>query len=143
MKSLLASLALTLLMLAGAANAQDAKVIALDAADAAEAHRLHDAKVAADKALADFTETIRKKYTTREVTYPSCGSGLISQYGCVNGNPQKGTEPIPGWEYQFVFSEDWKFIVPKPLVETRPNPINGCVIPTSTGSFIYDERVVH
>jgi hypothetical protein len=87
----------TLLVVLGlcvAAFAQNAKVIALSPSDAAKSQQLHEAAIAAQKAVEDFDKEVDHKYT-----YDSSAA----------------IQPVhkKGWESGVEYSEDWRFIVPK------------------------------
>lgn len=120
-------------------SAQTAKVIALSPEDAAQVKSLYEQKAAIEKQLADLQKKIADKYTMVYHDYPTsaclqiCPNGVCPNTPCtdfpkVTEEEKKAAhvrERAFGWEGGFEFSEDYKFIVPKPY--TAPaNRWNGC-----------------
>lgn len=109
-------------------SAQTAKVMALSDKDAAEAQRLFDAVSTARQALAGFKDKIRQNYLARPV------EGAVAK-GWTTFSYLK-----PGWEWDFEFSEDYKYIVPNHpngVVWTSPQnwvqPTTTHLDPSTTG----------
>ena len=101
MKSLLVAIVLSL-----AVFAQTAKVVVLKPAEAAQAKKLHEALDAAKKDADDFDNEIAARYTWEE-------SGFTVSNGAWHSTKV-------GWEYGFEFSEDFRFVVPKPYQAKAP-----------------------
>lgn len=93
-------------------HAQTAKVVALTAEESKEARDIQAQRVALDKRDADLTERITKAYL--QTTEPA------------QNNVVFGSMPHWrfGWEAGFVYSEDFKYIVPK-LAQPTPCGANG------------------
>ena|SRR5258706_11785625 len=100
MKNLLLVMMATLLT-SGNAIAQDAKVIQLSEQDAKTAKQLYDAKIAANNAYEDFQKKIKLEYTLNKPKYKNEALSLKE-----------------GWLGGFIFSQDFKFIVPSPYSTT-------------------------
>ena len=109
MKTLIVSLILTL-----SALAQTAKVVTLKQEEAAKARQLHEAAAAAQKASDDFDAQIAQTYTQ------SKAEGIVTW--SPNGSHTAAYINRDGWDYGFEYSEDFKFIVPKPYQAKAPEP---------------------
>ena len=96
--------ALWILLLASTACAQSARVVQLSPSDVPEAQRVYAALAEAQKAVEAFNAKVAKEYLNN----PPCGWVMSSSDLC-------SAYPTPGWENGFIFSEDFKFIVPKPI----------------------------
>ena len=148
-------IAIALLAVATICSSQSAKVIQLDPGDAAEAASL-DAEMKALVARQEaFHKSVVEKYLVtkdrRFGGYPYESSNLLTAVDglifCTIGSPCH--EPTPqekaaaekvrkeeeakrrwikmGWDYgEFVYSEDFKFIVPKPTTPISSFTIGGC-----------------
>jgi hypothetical protein len=93
-------LALLAIFLALPLPAQTAKVIALSQEDAKLAKSLYEERDLVNKKIAELDSKVKKDYLLGEKG-SSCG--------------QNGKYYMPGWGCgEFEFSEDFKFIVPKP-----------------------------
>src|ERR1700735_1313081 len=116
-KSLLIYLAVGIalgLLAALAASAQTAKVVQLSPLDAEKARSLYEQSDRIDKEISDLEVQIGQQYI----------SNMEPRTGCVNYNKALDSVPCeepkgktftlqPGWESGFVFSDNFKFIVPK------------------------------
>lgn len=106
-----------LVMSAALGFGQKAKVIPLDPGDAAQAKSLHLAADEANKAVTDFDQRIREKYTAA-----SANLG--------------GSDSKPGWELGLEYSENWLFIVPKQWSVSGAGTITvGGTWPSNCGTF--------
>lgn len=92
-----------LLLLTTMVSAQSAKVIQLDAATSAEAAQLYAQRNEVEKNI----EALEAKIRRERLNDPPCAWVTSSSDLCE-------AYPTPGWENGFVFSEDFKYIVPKP-----------------------------
>ena len=119
------AIGICLLWLAAFGVAQNVKVIALSSADAEQSTKLHEQLKAAQKAVDDFDAQVSHRYTAT-----SCDAlGKDCSYK-------------DGWSGGFLYSEDWKFIVPKnPFAYTSTTSTgtltpNGCwsITPSLTPS---------
>ena len=152
--------ALTLaLLLVVPAQAQDARVIQLKDTDAFTAQKVYDALRKAEKDRDEFEAFIKKTYLvvdeddpdashTSVSMYWTLGSsgtscGVIDSFGFAKAVPCDDAPKSPrkpkyyraGWENGFLFSRDFRFLVPKPAPLTAsPWHIPGCltIAPTST-----------
>jgi hypothetical protein len=84
---------------------QTAKVIALSPQDAAEAKALNDAQKALDARKAKFQDHITSQY----LQDPRSDEGCEVTAG---GPPYRPCATLRGWASGFIFSEDFKYIVP-------------------------------
>lgn len=123
---------LALFLLATAIHAQTAKVIALDAKDAAKAKSLHDQQEALKDKIELFTEAVKKKYL--EVPAPEpihTFSGVVYVAGIDGDYYIK-----PGWSWgDFLYSDDFKYIVPAPQPPVQAWTNNGCAILSPANIF--------
>jgi hypothetical protein len=94
---------LCLLLIAAPMLAQTAKVVELKPEEAAEAKQLHDAADRAKKAADEFDAKIGERYVWSE------------------GSTANSYSLKPGWPYGFEFSDDYRFIVPKPYQAQAPS----------------------
>ena len=123
-------LIIIILSLVGIASAQNAKVIQLSVDDASAAKALYEEKIALDKKISNFDDAIYKKYT-EVLASPSIRHGNTCVYanvwpgGSSSGPCDAFKVEKEGWEHGFVYSEDFKFIVPK-QVETPKDPKLNC-----------------
>lgn len=116
-------------------SAQTAKVVQLTPDEAKQAKVLHDEQIALSKRQSDFDQAIAAKYTTEERK----GGWICIANGCTEGST-KGTKQLvyrdtkEGWNLGFVYSDDFKFIVPKtytpPASTTSP-----CWTNTNSGFY--------
>lgn len=114
---------------------QTAKVIVLSPADAAEAKRLYAEKANVEKKIAELQARIRDAY----IGVPVIQEGNPKRYVCpkdsdstVIWGPTGGPVRCErnGWNYGFEYSDDFKYIVPVPLVTSQSSPLLGnCVGP--------------
>lgn len=131
--------------------AQDAKVIALDPADAAKAKALFEEKARVEKGIADLQNKIQDAYVSHDeetVNYGiSCPMFIYTGAPCLAKKDDKPAKrPMiralnDGWKLGFVYSDDFKFIVPKPQpfpLVTPPCSETWSVMPATgcCGSFI-------
>jgi hypothetical protein len=127
-------LGLVVLLLAGyGVNSQEAKVIALDSWDADQAHGAYMRLLAARKDWDDAQDRIIERYLRVGYGDPEAGMEAYSPVITNNGitwslsdhitqkdldkevnRQKKASYHRKGWENGFVFSGDFKFIVPKP-----------------------------
>jgi hypothetical protein len=120
--------------------AQTALVVQLSAADAAKAKQLYDSQLAAEKAYQDFQTDVGNRYVSHEVTAPATACAAIcTQDGCHYCTPptptleqEKASHSFQlnrDWWQGFIFSEDFKFIVPR-ILPPLPTQYSGtgCVL---------------
>jgi hypothetical protein len=131
-------------------HAQTAKVIALSPEDAAQAKSLYEQKAALEKKIADFQAKIDDKYTMVYHDYPTsaciqlCPNGVCPKTPCtdfpkVSEEDKKRAhvrEHEFGWVGGFEFSDDYKFIVPKPYTPPKTLFNYSCVNPV-VGNVAY------
>ncbi len=126
------------LLLAGfslSALGQTAKVIQLSPEDAAQAKSLYAQQAAIQKKIDALNDKITTQYTSEAVPEGNCiatayGSWVFS--GPCSGMGAPTSSVKPGWENGFEFSEDFKFIVPKPI---PPQTLSNCSL--SSGCITY------
>ena len=118
--------------------AQTALVVQLSAADAAKAKQLYDSQLAAEKAYQDFQTDVGNRYVSHEVTATACAA-ICTQDGCHSCTPptptleqEKASHSFQlnrDWWQGFIFSEDFKFIVPR-ILPPLPTQYSGtgCVL---------------
>ena len=117
--------------------AQTALVVQLSAADAAKAKQLYDSQLAAEKAYQDFQTDVGNRYVSHEVTATACAA-ICTQDGCGCTSPTPTLEQEKAshsfqlnrdWWQGFIFSEDFKFIVPR-ILPPLPTQYSGtgCVL---------------
>lgn len=105
------------LVTAFCAHAQDAQVVILSADETREAKRLYEEQKAAEKRFEDFREVIRVRHLTTAETYNACVNTVTGKGDCPR------TEHVTrfGWAAGFMFSQDFRAIVPLPQpVQTWP-----------------------
>ena len=152
------------LLLAVPVQAQDAKVIELKSTDAFSAQKVYDALRKAEKDRDEFEAFIKKTYLVVEEGDADKGSTIVGESGAwtmgcnaiafanqpiadydkckqAEAEWEKVHNPRPkyqyyraGWENGFVFSRDFRFLVPKPVPLVSPWHIPSCltIAPTST-----------
>jgi len=103
-----------LLLFSGPARAQTAKVIILTDSESAEAKAIDQAQKDLDARKEKLRAAINAKYLVIESPALSC-TGTIIKDGKVSSACESW---INGWEGGFVFSEDFRAIVPKSNVGT-------------------------
>lgn len=98
------------MLCASRVSAQDAPVIELKAADAAEAQKLYAQMKAAETAYQQFTEKIKAKYLFMSPDDDDRGSCFVMLADGKQGCTRRGFATL-----DFIFSADFRFIVPKPV----------------------------
>lgn len=123
---------LILLFVAATLYGQNAKVAVLEKGDSEKAEQLHAAVKKANDELAAFIKSVEKKYVTSKTGEPRT-SMLFADGTMLLSNETRAVKrfdgklyypPLSGWEYGFEFSDDWKFLVPKPVPAYRPLSAN-------------------
>lgn len=100
---------------------QSAKVIALSTADAEEAKSLYAQQEVINKKIEALQERIKENYLKERASKPKPNTICFSSSGCYWS---------VGWETgEFLFSDDFKFIVPKPF--TTPTTSSGSIFRVS------------
>lgn len=105
-------LILAVLLVVSSVVAQDAKVIPLDAADTRVAKSTYEKMVQAQKGWEKFQLKVGNKYLKRD----SKEEGTIVLF---EGSPRFWPA---GWSNGFMFSGDFKYLVPKPAPEPIKPP---------------------
>lgn len=106
-------LMVTMLLLAVSAQAQTAQVIQLSPADAKQAKALHDELATIKARVESFDEGIARKYSGKECVSLHVAGAVVP---CTKTDEKAYMIGVsPGWENGFEYSEDYRFIVPKPF----------------------------
>jgi hypothetical protein len=108
------------LLFAVGAIAQDAKVVALSADEAAQAQALYARKAEIEKQISDLYDELDKKYIQSSHVYSSKYQIVLSGCKKISETQQVCTGSRAGWDWGFVYSEDFKYIVPKPRPPAIP-----------------------
>lgn len=116
-------------------SGQTAKVIQLSPEDAAQAKALHDEQTSLTQRQKDFDNKIEGIYT--EVPIPTSGkAGQSCVYYDASGYNYYGICGVStkknGWNYGFEYSDDFKFIVPKPA------PSSTSTSTSTSGYLVYN-----
>lgn len=125
----------------GSACAQTAKVIPLSDKDSEEIKSLYAQQADIQKKIDAFRQRVWRAYTTSPKTADYCPQlSSIGSSVFINADRQDDVRCIKdGWSYGFSYSEDFKYIVPVPVPEYKPN-FGGCITPafgtTNAGSNI-------
>lgn len=125
-------IAIVMLAICGVSSAQTAKVISLNAKDAAEAKSLHDQQAALTGKVSTFHDHIVTAYLM-VATKPQAPI-------CVSGNFSQCAQYLSGWgSGEFLFSEDYKYIVPNPALPQSSGNLwnNGSCITLTNASGNY------
>ena len=123
------SLLLCVVMLAAAAFGQTAKVVQLSPADATKAKALHEAVLKAQAEEHEFSDSVADKYLGSKERFPETNTNceMVAKF--------------PYYKFggcrEFEYSEDYRFIVPKP--PTPPSSRCG-PFPYLTPARVTEER---
>jgi hypothetical protein len=124
-----------ILSLSSVLPAQTAKVITLSDKDSAEIKTLYAQQSAIEKKIADFRNNITKNYISQAVSSGVCQQNYSGYFfGAIHFSDNSERCYKIGWEHGFIYSDDFRFIVPQDAPKTSAGTCDSWVVPAFAGT---------